>query len=303
MEKNKFTQDLKGTILTYPDGNGIYGNGWNIKEMRKEYTDDVEVAKKIFSQQQSERSRKNLNKVGFNLEGILDITGGYATKDILRHPKVDYTEGQLDVARTVHIPDWKIGNKKEAVNTKTDTSNSKFGIPGLTVSTPGNEVIYTPPKTSITPTSTPTQGTDRADKVKNWISDIEKQNKAKEIISKRPTSTKVAYDNKGMSTDVVKKMQQTLISSGYDLGKGGTDGKWGAKTQAAYEDMNRRVGAEKIESIPATHWRRNQPLSGIGPANTMIKKEVDYNNKPYFKSGGKINFDLSEILKTWTNSK
>lgn len=53
----------------------------------------------------------------------------------------------------------------------------------------------------------------------------------------------LGFDPKTASKKDVRKMQKELASGGGDLGKYGADGVWGAKTQKAYEEYNRKLAA------------------------------------------------------------
>lgn len=53
----------------------------------------------------------------------------------------------------------------------------------------------------------------------------------------------LGFDPQTASKKDIRKMQKELASGGGDLGKSGADGVWGAKTQKAYEEYNRKLAA------------------------------------------------------------
>lgn len=78
------------------------------------------------------------------------------------------------------------------------------------------------------------------------------------------TYTNLKYGSRG---DEVKKMQQALIDSGYDLGSGGADGIFGAKTQAAVKQYQQNNGLA-VDGIAGNNTLGKLYGSSEGTANT-----------------------------------
>lgn len=84
--------------------------------------------------------------------------------------------------------------------------------------------------------------------------------------------------------DAVSKWQEKLKAEGFDLGKGGVDGKWGTKTEAAYQayiqhkNTINKVGPVENDNAPFTEQRQ-----GFNPAENNY-----YGNAESFKKGGSM---------------
>lgn len=143
----------------------------------------------------------------------------------------------------------------------------------------------------------------------------EQAEQAKKILIAKssPTKTapiKTAYD-KTKDPEQVKAMQMALKEKGFNIV---VDGKWGAKTQEAYnqslrQPMTKMASIEDIELVtPRWNPVETNKLAQIYQKSTTQKIAekifTDYTKekretKDWLKEGGEINFDLSNILKNF----
>lgn len=104
------------------------------------------------------------------------------------------------------------------------------------------------------------------------------------------------YNKNNMSTEEVKKMQQALVDAGYDVGKYGVDGIWGADTSAALSKYKadtggsntygNTVGKETFDKLYGTGSSSGsttkgsgavaseQPPSAVGSGVTVLPGEI-----------------------------
>lgn len=81
----------------------------------------------------------------------------------------------------------------------------------------------------------------------------------------------VGFDSKNADKAGVKQMQQQLRDGGYDIK---VDGVWGPKSQAAYEDYNRKLMGSKL-------WNQNYGDVVGQPDNSAFQSELDKANEEY----------------------
>lgn len=146
---------------------------------------------------------------------------------------------------------------------------------------------YLKPKTQVTTSTKPTT-TVNDQKPKTQVTTPTKQNTTAKFKEEVKTEPKQTYlKPKGEVNSKVAEWQIKLKNEGFDVGK--IDGKWGKKTEAAYQDyIKNKERLEKVgfpeDNVPFVEARQGFPT----PESAYLKKggKMEF---IYLQKGGKIN--------------
>ena len=117
----------------------------------------------------------------------------------------------------------------------------------------------------------------------------------------------------GSSGDEVKKLQQSLINAGYDLGSTGADGKYGPKTQAAVKQYQQANGLavdgiagkntqSKLYGATTTSNTQQQTTQQAAPAPDYSKYKYDASSDAAYQQALQALQQASKEIPTYAGS-